>query len=346
MLTYYKLRYGVVDGRHYRTPAECKRVLEGTALPGSLTRNRLGRVAARAGPNKRLVTAFGIDNAFTTTDKKYSKHFLRTAIGRITEVRSTEEDAGDWQKLAVSASSLVLQTTSTSAQTIRLDTLVQTVAFKIAVQWLWGSEPDKVDHQAVLDATSEINRLWIASKTKTSNSSSSALDRSKLHNALTSILPEHNLDGHENPLNLLLPAYETLWRVVLSGILEIVFRPTIRTSDPRQWRSILSTYLAHPTAATFTNSSPPSSSSSSSDSQHPTNTAHLIHENPTPLPAHQARQPLLPIPMALAPHNPLRRHRSLPQGQSHLGSRRRTFRSNALALPHRGAEAGVFSVRR
>lgn len=276
VLTYYKWRYGVVDGRRYRTPEDCKVVLEGKFLPGSLAKNQLGQVGARAGPNQRLVAAFGVDNAFTTDDKVYSKEFLKTAKRKIAEVRSTEEDAGHWQELAASATSLVLQITNTSPENIRLDTLVQTVAFKIAIQWLWKIEPDQVDHQAVLDASSEINRLWIASKTNPTSSSDNAVDRRKLHDALTIILPEHTLDGRENPLNLLLPAYETLWRVVLSGIIEIFFRPSSSSSSSNhdQWRHLLLTYLAHPTSATFTNSSP----SSSDDIQHPTSVEHLINE--------------------------------------------------------------------
>ena len=70
-----------------------------------------------------------------------------------------------------------------------------------------------------------------------------------LEKALRAILPiTESYTAKDNPLNLILPAYETLWRVVLRGFLEVVFRGA--EAGPG-WRQLLVAYLANPTSATF-----------------------------------------------------------------------------------------------
>ncbi|KAF7900557.1 uncharacterized protein EAF01_007859 [Botrytis porri] len=54
---------------------------------------------------------------------------------------------------------------------------------------------------------------------------------------------------NENPLNILLPAYETLWRIVLRCFLEISFR---HSSDAAaEWKDVLSRFLTNMTAEQF-----------------------------------------------------------------------------------------------
>ncbi|KAF5874348.1 putative cytochrome p450 protein [Botrytis fragariae] len=54
---------------------------------------------------------------------------------------------------------------------------------------------------------------------------------------------------NENPLNVLLPAYETLWRIVLRCFLEISFRHSSDTAA--EWKDVLSRFLMNITAEQF-----------------------------------------------------------------------------------------------
>ena len=105
-----------------------------------------------------------------------------------------------------------------------------------------------MDNESILTITNSINTLWIQSKdTKVP----SEADKRTLKEALAKLFPAMNLletersDNRENPLNLIIPAYETLWRVVLSGFLHVTF---VSEASPT-WRSTLAQFLANPTKA-------------------------------------------------------------------------------------------------
>ena len=52
----------------------------------------------------------------------------------------------------------------------------------------------------------------------------------------------------DNPLNLLLPAYETMWRLVLHLLLEVMYRSH---DDERQWQEIFTILAQSPTLKVF-----------------------------------------------------------------------------------------------
>ena len=73
-----------------------------------------------------------------------------------------------------------------------------------------------------------------------------AKDKDDLQNALAKVIPDwDHSDLHKNPLNLILPAYETFWRVILSGFLQVTF---VKGGHPGL-RSIVAQFLANPTIA-------------------------------------------------------------------------------------------------
>jgi hypothetical protein len=82
----------------------------------------------------------------------------------------------------------------------------------------------------------EINHQWLRSKQSTSRETSFAAQE-KLTKSLQSIVPHWNgADDTQNPLNFILPGYETLWRVVLRCFIEIAFRST---PGSKGWRRAL-----------------------------------------------------------------------------------------------------------
>ena len=155
-----------------------------------------------------------------------------------------------WQEVAVFAMDLIGQaippsnpaTVSQSAP-VTLDSLVRSVCLKIVLHVLFSKEPLELDNESIATITESINTLWIQSK---GDSVPSEADKEPLQNALKNFsLDMDPPNKRENSLNLIIPSYETLWRVVLAGFLQVTF---VRGASPK-WRSALEQFLANPTIA-------------------------------------------------------------------------------------------------
>lgn len=121
--------------------------------------------------------------------------------------------------------------------------MVRSVCLKIVLQVLFKKKLSDSDDQTIELITESINTLWIQSK---GNKAPSKADKGNLQTALKKIFREWNgKDSRENPLNLIIPSYETLWRVVLSGFLHVNF---VKGASPT-WKLALERFLANPTTA-------------------------------------------------------------------------------------------------
>ncbi|RYO95840.1 hypothetical protein DL764_007592 [Monosporascus ibericus] len=191
------------------------------------------RLTLRAIPNRRLVEAFGIDNSFTTTDSKRHTDFLTQATRKIQSVNSK-----GWarlfdvaQKAMGLAEAHVKSESPGAGLQIPLARLVRILTFVTVLNVLFGVKPGDIAIQDVVTATDLINTLWMLSK-DCSNKSLLAMDKQRLRMTLDHMLRTLGEPGGDerrlNPLNLIMPAYETLWRVVLLTFLAAAFR----TSDP------------------------------------------------------------------------------------------------------------------
>ena len=117
------------------------------------------------------------------------------------------------------------------------------MCLKIILHILFKSEPLKLADRDILIITESINSLWIQSK---GTGAPLGSDKNDLQQALVRIdVQEKPSIGDKSPLNLILPAYETLWRVVLSGFLQVTF---VKGVSPTL-RSVLASFLLNPTAA-------------------------------------------------------------------------------------------------
>lgn len=92
----------------------------------------------------------------------------------------------------------------------------------------------------MVEIARSINFLWTESK---STDYSSDADRERLRNALGYIREYVLPNARQNPLNLVLLAYETLWRVALFCFLEVTFRQGPR---PNGNRSLVTFSLTRP----------------------------------------------------------------------------------------------------
>ena len=155
-----------------------------------------------------------------------------------------------WQQVAVFAKDLVGQAilpsnpvTVSQPPLVTLDSLVRSVCLKIILHVLFDRNPLQLDNESIVTITESINTLWIQSKGK---GVPSKADKSTLRKALEKFFPGMDSSKkRESPLNLIIPSYETLWRVVLAGFLQVTF---VRGASPT-WRLALEQFLANPTIA-------------------------------------------------------------------------------------------------
>ena len=221
----------------------CKDLLSGGDLGDSDIGTVMTLLESRAGPNQRLVRVFGIDNAFTTTDKSYYRGFRRNA--RFLVMR---DEPGWWRLRDVMLDLVRYESQSAVFNEILLVPFVQAVVLKISLHTLFSLPIEELESGTVRLIAEQINRLWVDSKSPIT-SRRFLKDQCVLKKALRTILPVIEEDNpQENPLNLILPAYETLWRVVLRGFVEVMFRSG---EAGMGWRQLLATFLADPTSTSF-----------------------------------------------------------------------------------------------
>ncbi|KAF2657163.1 hypothetical protein K491DRAFT_655329 [Lophiostoma macrostomum CBS 122681] len=226
------------------------------------------RAKARAEPNKRLIEFFGIDNVFTNTDDHaYRRKFVSMTIDKMRmATRSTKKGAGeDWTGLRGDALTHVDEYLRLHTTKVNLAELVQFVTLKISLEYLFEHAKVAMTRRLPQDVTyfgRRINELWLESK-KSHGATPQWKNEIELHKALLAVTTMSGsirvpgefsdgpmdvgeddevdpLDPRRNPMNLLLPAYETMWRVVMRCVLEIQYRDS---PDAAEWRSILLGYL-------------------------------------------------------------------------------------------------------
>ncbi|KAK8080308.1 hypothetical protein PG997_008126 [Apiospora hydei] len=199
------------------------------------------RLLIRAFPNQRLIDAFGINNAFTTTDTWVHKRFVRYATGLINRVNADNEE---WRHLSLLGQDTLRRLLSAESghepgdqqQRLHLTSTVRILCFVVVLHFLFP-EVENIDLQAARNVTEDINRLWVQSKDASRPVSEREQDR--LVTMIRHMLPMngqlYDIYGpgeQSNPLNITLPAFETLWRVVLLTYVHIAFRG-IGSDGPR-----------------------------------------------------------------------------------------------------------------
>lgn len=203
---------------------------------------------ARAGPNARLVHAFGIDNAFTTTDTKYHREFvsLAGACINLSNIR--------WESLSKDIERLLhgnIERQQISNGKVLLSRLLQITVLRAVLPVLFpNSDLPNLSEEEQDDAAyfiaDKINSLWIESKT---TRQANPKDLDSLKEACQKLLPGIAVNSpRDSPLNLILPAFETLWRIVFRCFIEVQFRSN---DDFELNKNLLQDYLNRPTSETF-----------------------------------------------------------------------------------------------
>lgn len=177
------------------------------------------RLRLRAGPNVRLTTAFGIRNSFTTTDEIEHAEFLRRAVQVIKSA-----DGAAWCRVWTLANSTMESLASFPARRANIERTARILCFDAVLELLFPQTRIRpLDVDSTDRATKLVNVLWLDSKKEPDRAAASAAGGSKresLYEAVRKLVSERE----EQALGLIMPAYETLWRVVLLTYIHVAFR--------------------------------------------------------------------------------------------------------------------------
>jgi len=175
---------------------------------------------------------------------------------------------GNWtelKRLAIASFEEYLEQAQ-ETPTLNAAELVQFITLRVSLAYLFDKAEEAMANNGFENVRyigRRINKLWIASKDDKSRRPVWN-DETRLHTALLALttVPEErsfpipgafpsDSDGEAeiavdplipklNPMNLLLPAYETMWRVVLRCMLEVQYRDDEKSTG---WKSVLEEYL-------------------------------------------------------------------------------------------------------
>ncbi|KAF2750598.1 hypothetical protein M011DRAFT_464397 [Sporormia fimetaria CBS 119925] len=221
-----------------------------------------------------------------TDDQQYKTQFKKDAIQKMRVAKLPEliRAARDARDEFICYHHMKENEIGMTAGTVKLAELTEFVTLKVSLVYLFpGSAPGwngprSFENIALIGQ--RINELWIASKTE---NPPSWAEQTELHQALREVtatssfpvlrilarwlpLAVHEwlanqypalglkVDGEDpdpliprrNPMNWLLPAYETMWRAVMRCVMEIRFRDA---ANGAAWEGVLRDFLAAPTEA-------------------------------------------------------------------------------------------------
>ncbi|CAK7235289.1 hypothetical protein SBRCBS47491_009242 [Sporothrix bragantina] len=203
---------------------QCRNIVDFSfASSGDTKPPNLGnRLALRAKANQHLIDALGIHNSLTTADPSVHRVFLRQATERLKRMATAKQ----WRKLYGFCQDGLLERAIADHQQdynnkLKLAALIRRLCLETVMYVLFqASGLDKDDVNTVCN---EINRQWVLSKFALQTESSPLLN-----DALARLL-QMSYDRELSPqqaLELILPSYEALWRVVLLTYVTVCHRQT------------------------------------------------------------------------------------------------------------------------
>ncbi|KAK4118691.1 hypothetical protein N657DRAFT_637816 [Parathielavia appendiculata] len=171
------------------------------------------RLHLRAVENRRLKAAFGIDNSLTTPLRSTHRQFLHASNAVLNgKYRS-------WEKLYRIAETFLDMEVSTQ-DSLPLAETVRCMVLAVVLFDSFDVDPISVPRSTLVTITNEINKQWMLSKCHPDDLAPSALLNStiaslNIRRQLILSYSPHFTSRPESVLSLLMPQYETLWRVVL-----------------------------------------------------------------------------------------------------------------------------------
>ncbi|KUJ10778.1 uncharacterized protein LY89DRAFT_689401 [Mollisia scopiformis] len=232
----------------YHETAPCTALLQETTL------------TKRALPNRRLITAFGIENAFTTISPQIHQNFLNKVSALL------EKSNNDISRRFLAADALRIgqeYIERSPSPIVSLSKLVQVVVFRTVLTIFFPHVAKGFTEDGLLKdidvkiISAQINKLWYDSKDPWKvfaaqygprRWSSIMREREILLERLELQFPWYRTYlPQRNPLNILVPAHQGLWGVVLRCLIEVRFRS--QGERRREWMELFRWFLGEPTEA-------------------------------------------------------------------------------------------------
>ncbi|CAI7602045.1 unnamed protein product, partial [Penicillium discolor] len=250
-------------------PALCRQIIAGV-LKHEDQPNILSPHQAKAMANRHLPIAFGIDNAFTRTDSVHASMFVEKAKPLINISSKQWHDVSEFAKVTAShwvehgfpgpdhssgsschegKQKLKSNKISVNRNRINVASLVQILSLKVVLSLFFNQRTQtQTCDENLLSLAQSINRVWISSKLNAAETDIPTFEADVLlQTSLVNIFGKHDLP-EDNPLNLILPSFETMWRVVLRAFLEI--RVATGKEVP-EWRDTMIAFSKSPTKPQF-----------------------------------------------------------------------------------------------
>jgi hypothetical protein len=208
------------------------------------------RLRLRARENRRLTAAFGITNSLTTESPDEHRAFLTTAT------RLVKNKGRNWETLYGVAERFLLTEFETAAPSherqgsLFLAQSVRCMVLAVVLFDNFGIDPATIPRDALVTITEEINTQWLASKCAPDVVLPSGLLNATIDSLrLTSPFhpPDHPPLTAVEVLSLLMPQYETLWRVVLLTFVTAYHHQPDARQDAEQRTAGVPSCLGHPT---------------------------------------------------------------------------------------------------
>ncbi|KAJ5980092.1 hypothetical protein N7481_007390 [Penicillium waksmanii] len=259
---------GYVDSTNGRiSDPELCRLLIGNKLTQCRRQNQLSPLESKAIPNQRLRAPFAIENVFTSLDSSVADAFVRESRNRInlnpgewsTIGHVLKDAARKWIFVGFNEDGpeegLIQSAHHRTPFSVRINvtSLVQALTLKAALITVCKTEARHCSNDsAILQLAQHINQGWIQSEkgTGASGDCSRVLNFEQNHSLQASLqsLFSYPDQGEANSLNLLVPSFETMWRVVLRALLEINFRS--RRESP-EWTEAIIAFYRNPSKEQF-----------------------------------------------------------------------------------------------
>ncbi|KAF8528168.1 cytochrome P450 [Hysterangium stoloniferum] len=176
----------------------------------------------RAIPNQHLIRAFQLKTStFTSPCPKIHTHFRRNIQTRLKALDSLPK----WYTLREVVNDSIDFYLPLNAPPRNYAAHIQAVVFMTVLAAFFDFSGPFPDASDVLFVTQNINALWVASKRNTFL----PVTLAKINGHLHGWIPRNAEDPFdENPLELIIPAYETLWRLIAYSFHYVEKSPELR----------------------------------------------------------------------------------------------------------------------
>ncbi|KAJ7778824.1 hypothetical protein DFH07DRAFT_1033699 [Mycena maculata] len=188
---------------HHRTPADIHLLLD----PPTVSTNTL--LHSRASPNTRLHRAFELTNTFVSADPFVHSGFVKKSIALLRAAKDWKAFTG----IAVQAVELSLPDSTTPFPEFVRSATLRTIVVGLLDHQVDSTYLDAHDVGIVADSITDI---WLLSK-KPDPIPQHRLAMLNTH--LRRLIPDQ--DEYPNPLDFVIPAWETLWRLVAATLAHI-----------------------------------------------------------------------------------------------------------------------------